>query len=133
MISVMTEWRRKNPEKAKESRQRYEKENKDKLNEKRRAYRKENPEIVKNQWYWQYRMPLEEYEAKLEEQHHCCALCGKPSWECRRALAVDHDHETGKNRDLLCTGCNILVGLVEKRGFKIFEKIRAYIKRHKGT
>jgi hypothetical protein len=129
----MTEWRRKNPERATEYRRKYEKDNKDLLNEKRRMYRKENPEIGRNQYYsQQYGISAEEYDRKLEAQDYRCALCGKFSWDCRRALAVDHDHDTGKNRDLLCTGCNIVVGFVERRGLKIFNKVQAYLARHKG-
>jgi hypothetical protein len=46
-----------------------------------------------------------EYEALLELQGGVCYICkgGKSS---KRRLAVDHDHETGKPRGLLCRNCN---------------------------
>jgi hypothetical protein len=128
MASVMTEWRKKNPEKAKASRQRYEADNRDELNRKRREYRKENPDITRNQWYkQQYGISLDEYQELLDKQHSRCALCHKLSWECRRRLVVDHDHETGEVRALLCTGCNILVGFMEKKGRLVVEKALKYI------
>jgi hypothetical protein len=45
----------------------------------------------------------EQYNAKMEEQAGLCAICNK---ECTKALAADHDHETGKFRGLLCNNCN---------------------------
>jgi hypothetical protein len=52
-----------------------------------------------------FNISLEEYEKILESQGRVCALCGK---ECSTGvrLAVDHDHESGHVRGLLCTRCN---------------------------
>jgi len=41
----------------------------------------------------------------LNNQHGVCAICGKIQ-KGKRPLVVDHDHETGKVRGLLCYGCN---------------------------
>ena len=44
-----------------------------------------------------------------EAQQGKCAICGnEPS--SKRALHVDHNHETGKVRGLLCHGCNVALG-----------------------
>lgn len=45
-----------------------------------------------------------EYERLLAAQDGHCALC--PSRPKTRRLHVDHDHETGAIRGLLCFGCN---------------------------
>lgn len=51
---------------------------------------------------------VQEYDALLLAQNNGCAICGK---ECRSGnrLAVDHDHNTGEVRALLCMKCNKFV------------------------
>jgi hypothetical protein len=46
-----------------------------------------------------------------EEQGGVCAICEQP---CRtgKRLAVDHDHQTGHVRGLLCRTCNSGIGLL---------------------
>ena len=54
-------------------------------------------------------LTLEAYEAMLRGQGGKCAICGKlPS--ATRALAVDHEHSTGRIRGLLCAACNMGLG-----------------------
>jgi hypothetical protein len=40
-------------------------------------------------------------------------------------MVVDHNHEDGSVRGILCRRCNWVVGLIEKDGFQ--EKIMDYI------
>lgn len=55
-----------------------------------------------------------DYEAMLESQGGRCALfavCGSTEPGAgRKRWHVDHDHETGKVRALLCNGCNLGIG-----------------------
>jgi hypothetical protein len=46
-----------------------------------------------------------EYEALLEAQGGVCAICGRPPRK-GSSLHVDHDHDTGLVRGLLCFRCN---------------------------
>jgi Recombination endonuclease VII len=54
-------------------------------------------------------MTIERYGAMLIQQNHRCAI---PSCQTRskRALDVDHNHDTGEVRGLLCRNCNIIAG-----------------------
>lgn len=60
-----------------------------------------------------YGLTLDEYEQLAEIQNRKCAICGceqRPDAMGRDRLHVDHDHETGRVRGLLCSGCNIGLG-----------------------
>ena len=60
----------------------------------------------------------EDYVAMIEQQDNKCAICGREErrrWRNKdtRALAVDHDHESGQIRGLLCADCNTAIGLMQ--------------------
>jgi hypothetical protein len=57
-----------------------------------------------------------EYMKMLDEQGGGCALCGskESKWATSPWLHVDHNHDTGEVRGLLCHLCNIVVGGIEK-------------------
>lgn len=54
-----------------------------------------------------YGLSEEEYADLLSEQSHACAICS----ERMDPACVDHDHETGEVRGLLCSPCNTGLGL----------------------
>lgn len=56
-----------------------------------------------------YGMTMAEYDALLERQGGVCAICGRPPRD-DISLHVDHEHETGAIRGLLCFRCNNAVG-----------------------
>lgn len=51
-----------------------------------------------------YGLDWDEYELLLVCQDHRCAICG--GMPRKHVLAVDHDHQTGEIRGLLCSRCN---------------------------
>ena len=53
-----------------------------------------------------YGITLAEYNDMLVRQQSTCAICKKPTSSFKKHLAVDHNHETGYCRGLLCTFCN---------------------------
>ena len=89
--------------------------------EKRTAYcrqwRKDNPEKIKNSELKKvFGIDLDEYHSMLKKQDYHCAICGNgeaainPRTKKALDLAVDHCHETGKIRGLLCKNCNNMIG-----------------------
>lgn len=51
----------------------------------------------------------EDYNSNLLKQGEKCAVC-KEGCSTGRRLAVDHDHDTGITRGLLCFPCNVSLG-----------------------
>lgn len=74
-----------------------------------------------------YGISLEEYEARLKAQTGVCAICER---ECGTGqnLSVDHNHETGQVRGLLCRRCNTRLGALENTEW--MEKAMEYLKAH---
>jgi hypothetical protein len=70
----------------------------------------------------QYGLTLEDYETMLVTQGGVCKMCGGPPG--KRMLAVDHDHETGKIRGLLCVRCNVGLGFYERRKLQIEDYLK---------
>ena len=52
-----------------------------------------------------FNLSLADYNGLLAQQNQVCAICRKSN-NRNEALAVDHDHNTGKVRGLLCARCN---------------------------
>lgn len=84
------------------------------LNAQKREWYAENREHALN-WAkeyslsWRYGISLEEYVEILDDQNGVCKICGSPPSE-NFALSVDHNHETGEVRGLLCGSCNFMLG-----------------------
>lgn len=65
------------------------------------------------------------YDRLLEEQQGLCAICNEPPK--RRKLALDHDHDTGKIRGLLCYGCNVGLGYLQRFERIGMERCKTYL------
>ena len=58
-----------------------------------------------------YGISLEEYENLLEAQQFKCKICGTTEAGNRHGtMVVDHHHESGQVRGLLCHNCNVMLG-----------------------
>ena len=58
-----------------------------------------------------YGITMEDYDKLFQKQKGRCVICKKHQLELKNRLVVDHDHETGVIRGLLCYGCNSILGL----------------------
>jgi hypothetical protein len=86
-------------------------------------WRRENPEGTFNNSMRVRKVNINwtQYQQMFERQHGLCAICHKPETAefggvCGRGikrLAVDHDHNTGKIRGLLCQRCNNGIGQMD--------------------
>lgn len=63
-----------------------------------------------NQLKSKYGITLEQYNKMLEQQAGVCKICKKK--DEYRELCVDHNHNNGKIRGILCNRCNRAVGML---------------------
>jgi len=82
--------------------------NKERITERRRLV----PSGHHNSDTWlrkKYDITRDVYDKMLARQGGMCAICGtsRPS---RPSFCVDHDHDTGRVRGLLCVTCNSILG-----------------------
>lgn len=94
-----------------------------------RHKRKNSKRTVAKGWRWvtlkhRYGITKEQYFSILKEQGGGCALCGLPASE--KTLYVDHCHNTGKVRGILCPKCNTTVGQIETSGWELVGRILSY-------
>ncbi len=90
----------------------------EKHREQQRRYRKENPDKVRDSKMKSfYGIGLDRYNELVLEQNNKCAICrNEETIKDNRTglikkLSVDHCHDTGIIRGLLCNNCNRAMGL----------------------
>lgn len=79
-----------------------------------------------------YNMSLKQYNEIFVKQNGCCAICKKHQSELSITLAVDHNHETGKIRGLLCQNCNRALGHFQDN-INTMQNAILYIKKYNNT
>ena len=99
-------------------------------------YAAANPDKILTHQLSKYRISAADFAALAKVQGGVCAICRKPETARSRKtgkprrLSVDHCHETGMVRGLLCTACNTAtVGVIEalERDHALHMKFRAYL------
>lgn len=103
------EWREANPEHVSDYFKAYKKE--------WRAGRREEERNQSRKYRLkrEYGLTVEQYDDMLQRQGGACAICKSDDLQVIktgrvRALSVDHCHETGDVRGLLCSNCNVGLG-----------------------
>lgn len=109
------EWRKKNADYVKKYSSEYELNNKAMRAISRKIRRDLHPEITKHKSLQRtFGITFNDFTKMKENQNFVCAICKKPETAKHknkiRELAVDHDHKTGKIRQLLCHQCNSGLG-----------------------
>ncbi len=83
--------------------------------------RRKNPDYIrkKKQYYLDNRVQIcankygiTEAEVRLLHKKKCCQLCEKVFQDGQRSRYIDHCHETGIVRGILCSTCNQALGML---------------------
>jgi hypothetical protein len=114
-LAAKHKWYRANRQRAIERSVAWQRANRDRYNARMRVYRSARTELAREEHLKRsFGLTLAEYEALLGGQGSACAICGdEPS--PKRALHVDHDHDSGAIRGLICMRCNNALGLLRDR------------------
>ena len=109
--------------------------------DKQKQWRKNNPELSRAKSrksalaHW-YGMTEGQYQQMFKEQHGLCAICQQPEVRMvngkMRRLSIDHNHNTNKIRELLCSSCNIALGNFQDN-ILVIESALKYLKKHSGS
>jgi len=102
----------------------------------KRHYHKRKERIRTNALKTLYGLTPEQFDQMVADQNGVCEICGQPPAERKvrgggiaTRLCVDHNHNTGEVRKLLCAECNLIVGHVENK-IHLIPKILDYLKEH---
>ena len=74
--------------------------------ERRKRYAKNHARYARKK---RYGISEEKYQSMLAEQNGKCLICKK-----KKSLVVDHSHNSGEIRALLCIKCNSGIGMFEE-------------------
>ena len=81
-----------------------------------------------NSLYYTYGLTKQDYDVLFDKQKGVCGICGKSESKVYKGVAwklsVDHDHNTGKIRGLLCNNCNRALGLMQERKEVLYSAIK---------
>lgn len=90
---------------------------------KRRISLKSNKDTVEKRYrrnnLARFGLTVELYDKMFKNQNGLCKICEKPETDIHhktglvQRLTIDHDHDTGKVRGLLCATCNKGIGLLK--------------------
>lgn len=77
-----------------------------------------------------YGLTLESFDEIRKSQNNSCAICGSSIADrMSKNLCIDHDHQTGEVRGLLCRRCNSGIGQFDDDLEKVKSAVR-YLEKH---
>jgi len=71
----------------------------------------------------------DKYKEMLALQDNKCAICHTEVNQFNKGMCVDHNHDTGKIRGLLCTDCNMGIGNL-KDSIELIENALEYLRKY---
>jgi hypothetical protein len=111
----------------------------------REAHRKQHAEwskteigkkcILNSQVMFYFGITADTYLEMVKRQNNKCAICKKtetathPRHKTVKRLSVDHDHISGKVRELLCQACNTSLGSLGD-SIELLQSAIDYLKKH---
>ena len=128
MAATVAQCRECHRDRARERQQRLRKADPSYSSRRSKAWRAKNPGVDrKYSLKKRYGMSLEDFDVMLEAQGFRCSLCGF-TLEAKTSC-VDHDHESGTVRAILCRPCNTGLGHF-KDSSETLLAAAAYLQRH---
>lgn len=112
--------------------QRHYENNRERVCARNREHYQRNPEARRGRTLKKYGLTLVDYETLFTNQQGCCAGCGEAWPHTDRKMHVDHDHQTGKVRGLLCVNCNTTLGLVHDNPARL-QGLIDYLRKSEGA
>ena len=99
------------------------------LRDHQRRYRAERPDYHHGRNLKQrYGISVDEYQTILTSQNNACPICKVEisdtlGYKGKRAAVVDHNHETGEVRGILCSMCNLVLGYARENTDILYKAI----------
>lgn len=75
------------------------------------AFLKRQAEVSRKHTYQKYGITQEQVNEMGESQNWCCYICNR---DISKKYHLDHNHKTMSARGLLCSRCNLALGLFEE-------------------
>ena len=120
-------YRLRHPDRARAATKRWREAHREDVNRLAQSWRQRNPEknaaAIRKRTYG---ITDDEFQERRRTQDNRCAICQEVF---TKTPCVDHDHVTGKNRDLLCRFCNLVLGNA-RDSILVLERSIQYLRKH---
>ena len=95
---------------------------------------------IREDRYWKtFGWTIDDFEAEIKKYNGKCQICQEPfatgiydglGHRADRPV-LDHDHDTGEARSVICGRCNVILGMIDGKAGKWFVRAFDYLTKHK--